>query len=231
MRRTITLLVSGTLGDVRPLVALGVGLRNAGYVVRVATHAHYAPLVQAHGLLWRRVEGNPSDLLRSDDAALTLDRGALRGAAATLRYMCRAQAVYARMIDSATEACRESDALIVSLASCWGQLIATALELPCIWAPLQPNHAHCALFVATVAHKPLSGAPELFHRRTDHVAPVAHRATPMAVARAQSAPRAARPLRAGAAVARTVHLWLQSMCRSTPSRLGPTPYRCRLLVS
>jgi Glycosyltransferase family 28 N-terminal domain. len=138
MRRTITLLVSGTLGDVRPLVALGVGLRNAGYVVRVATHAHYAPLAQAHGLLWRCVEGNPSDLLRSDDAALTLDRGALRGAAATLRYICRAQAVYARMIDSATEACRESDALIVSLASCWGQLIATALELPCIWAPLQP---------------------------------------------------------------------------------------------
>jgi sterol 3beta-glucosyltransferase len=138
MRRTITLLVSGTLGDVRPLVALGVGLHNAGYVVQMATHAPYAPLVQAHGLLWRCVEGNPSDLLRFDDAALTLERGALRGAAATLRYIRRAQAVYARMIDSATEACRESDALIVSLASCWGQLIATALELPCIWAPLQP---------------------------------------------------------------------------------------------
>lgn len=138
MRRTITLLVSGTLGDVRPLVALGVGLRNAGYDIRMATHAHYAPLVQAHGLFWVRVEGNPSDLLRSDDAALTLKRGALRGAAASLRYIRRAQAVYARMIDSATEACRESDALIVSLASCWGQLIATALGLPCIWAPLQP---------------------------------------------------------------------------------------------
>ncbi|MGQ9548300.1 MAG: glycosyltransferase [Roseiflexus sp.] len=138
MRRTITLLVSGTLGDVRPLVALGVGLRNAGYVVQMATHARYAPLVQAHGLRWRCVEGNPSDLLRFDNAALTLDRGALRGAIATLRYIRRAQAVYARMIDSATVACRDSDALIVSLASCWGQLIATAFGLPCIWTPLQP---------------------------------------------------------------------------------------------
>ncbi|MBO9326311.1 MAG: hypothetical protein J7463_13295 [Roseiflexus sp.] len=75
MRQTITLLVSGTLGDVRPLVTLGVGLRNAGYIVRVATHAHYAPLVQVHGLLWGCVEGNPSDLLRSDNVALTLDGG------------------------------------------------------------------------------------------------------------------------------------------------------------
>lgn len=138
MRRTVTILASGTLGDVRPLAALGRGLHDAGYAVAVATHEQFAPLVYSQGLAFRRIEGNPSDLLLHDDAALTLDRGVVRGAVATIRYIRQAQAVYARLLDSATEVCHDSAALIVSLAGCWGQLIATALGIPCIWAPLQP---------------------------------------------------------------------------------------------
>lgn len=138
MRRTITILASGTLGDVRPLAALGRGLRDAGYDIAIATHEQFAPLLSAHGLAFRCIEGNPSDLLLHDDAALTLDSGAARGAIATFRYIRRAQEVYARLLDSATAACAGSAALIVSLAGCWGQLIATAFGFPCVWAPLQP---------------------------------------------------------------------------------------------
>ncbi len=138
MRPTITILASGTLGDVRPLAALGRGLRDAGYDVAVATHARFAPLVGSQGLALRCIEGNPSDLLLHDAAALTLDSGLMRGAIATLRYLRVAQAVYARLLDTAAAACHGSAVLIVSLASCWGQLIAHALGAPCIWAPLQP---------------------------------------------------------------------------------------------
>jgi hypothetical protein len=52
------------------------------------------------------------------------------------------------------------------------------------------------------------------------MAPVAHCAAPMAIARARSAPRAARPVRAGAAVACSVHLRLQSVRRTDPPPIG-----------
>ncbi len=138
MRPIITILASGTLGDVRPLAALGRGLHEAGYAVRVATHARFASLVCSQGLAFHCIEGNPSDLLLHHDAALTLDSGMVRGAVATLRYLRAARAVYARMLDTATAACSGSAVIIVSLASCWGQLIASMLGVPCIWAPLQP---------------------------------------------------------------------------------------------
>lgn len=134
----MTILASGTLGDVRPLAALGRGLQDAGCAVRMATHARFASLIRSQGLAFHCIEGNPSDLLLHDDAALTLDGGAVRGAVATVRYMRRAQAVYARLLDTATAACHGSAMIIVSLASCWGQLIAHALGVPCVWAPLQP---------------------------------------------------------------------------------------------
>ncbi len=126
MRPIITILASGTLGDVRPLAALGRGLHEAGYAVRVATYARFASLVCSQGLAFHCIEGNPSDLLLHDDAALTLDSGMVRGAVATLRYLRAARTIYARMLDTATVACSGSAVIIVSLASCWGQLIACA---------------------------------------------------------------------------------------------------------
>ncbi|GIW03273.1 glycosyltransferase [Roseiflexus sp.] len=138
MRPTITILASGTLGDVRPLAALGKGLHDAGFAVALATHPQFAPLVQAQGLAFRSIGGNPSDLLLHDDAALTFDGGVGRGVVATLRYIRSAQAIYARMLDAAATACYGSALIIVSLASCWGQLIATTFGIPCVWAPLQP---------------------------------------------------------------------------------------------
>ncbi|NWG19393.1 MAG: glycosyltransferase family 1 protein [Chloroflexi bacterium] len=138
MSRPVTILASGTTGDIRPFVALGRGLRAAGCPVTIATHARFAALVHAHGLPFRPVDGNPSDLLLHDDAALTFDAGIIRGGAATVRFIRVARPLYERMLTSAAEACRGSAAIIISLASCWGQHIATAFRIPCIWAPLQP---------------------------------------------------------------------------------------------
>src|SRR3989304_4329314 len=41
MPKPITLLTSGTRGDVQPYLALGLGLQAAGYRVVVATHANF----------------------------------------------------------------------------------------------------------------------------------------------------------------------------------------------
>ena len=60
--RRITLLTYGTRGDVEPFVALGIGLRQAGYTVRLAAPAPFAAFVQANGLEFYPIAGNPADL-------------------------------------------------------------------------------------------------------------------------------------------------------------------------
>ena len=63
MKKTITLLTSGTRGDVLPYIALGEGLLDAGYQIRIAAPLGFANLVQQSKLTFAPFEGNPSDLL------------------------------------------------------------------------------------------------------------------------------------------------------------------------
>ncbi len=46
----ILMIATGSRGDVEPYIALGVGLRAAGYEVRVLTHEALAPLASARPL-------------------------------------------------------------------------------------------------------------------------------------------------------------------------------------
>lgn len=135
---TITLLTSGTLGDVLPFVALGLGLRRVGVQARIAAHPTFAPLVRRHGLDYAAVEGDQTELLHAEPAALTLESGPLRGALASMRFVRRALPLYEQMLGSAWLACQGSDALVVALPTAWGVQIAEALGIPCIFAPLQP---------------------------------------------------------------------------------------------
>ena len=51
MPKTITLLTSGTRGDVVPYIALGLGLRDAGFNVRIAAPVGFANLIQGLSLI------------------------------------------------------------------------------------------------------------------------------------------------------------------------------------
>jgi len=51
--------VVGSTGDVRPMVALGAGLRAAGHEVRLATHAQFRDLIEGQGLEFWPIAGNP----------------------------------------------------------------------------------------------------------------------------------------------------------------------------
>ena len=140
MPKPITLLTSGTRGDVQPYLALGLGLQAAGYRVVVATHANFRVLVERRGLPFVMVEGSPNDLLARGDgqSALTFDGNWLRSGRATLKFLREARPLFERMLDSAWEACRDAGALIVGLATTWGDHIAQALGIPCGWCLLQP---------------------------------------------------------------------------------------------
>ncbi len=140
MSKLIVLLTSGTRGDVQPFIALALGLQSAGYRVRVAAHASERQLVENRSLPFALLESNPSELLMQPEweSALVFERGWGGGLRASLRFMRAARPLYERMLETAWQACQGADTVIVGLPTLWGEHIAEALKVPCVYALLQP---------------------------------------------------------------------------------------------
>src|SRR5262245_21872219 len=128
--KTITLLTSGTHGDVIPYIALGLGLRDAGYNVRIAAPFGFKQLVEPSGLDFAGFEGNPSDLLITQGEPLALERSIVQSVHAIWNYLDQASDLYLHMLHNAAEACRGSDALMYGLPTLWGVHIAEGLHIP-----------------------------------------------------------------------------------------------------
>ena len=145
MTKTITLLTSGTRGDVQPYLALGLGLRAAGYAVRIATHANFAPAVERLDLPVALLADNPSDLFArpGGEHALRWHGNPLQNLRATLHFWRDARPLFARLIDSAWQACQGSDAVIIGLPTLWGRHIADCAEcaVPALSAATAHPHA------------------------------------------------------------------------------------------
>ncbi len=140
MPKTITLLTSGTRGDIIPYIALGEGLRDAGYNIRIAAPVGFASLIQASKLTFAPYEGNPSDLLleQGDQTPLTLGSNFITSIHATRSFLIKARPLYTNILHTAANACRGSDILIYGPAAMWGAHIAEGLHIRSIRAVLQP---------------------------------------------------------------------------------------------
>ena len=73
--KKITILTIGTRGDIHPFVALAIGLKQAGYQVKVATHDEFKSLVESYGLGFYPVVGSVSTSLMTDSVKSTIDKG------------------------------------------------------------------------------------------------------------------------------------------------------------
>ncbi|MGQ0602885.1 MAG: glycosyltransferase [Anaerolineales bacterium] len=86
----IHFLCSGTRGDVQPYIALGLRLRDEGHTVTIATHPPFRSMVEAHGLRFGLVEGNPSEAMMRAGGRPVFSPGTdLRDSLAWLRDACR----------------------------------------------------------------------------------------------------------------------------------------------
>jgi sterol 3beta-glucosyltransferase len=138
--KTITLLASGTRGDVQPYLALGCGLRAAGYHVRLAAHDAYAAFVKTWDLVFFSLGENPSDLFARAEHqdALRAGQNPLRTLRASYAYWQRARPVYAKLAQHAWRAAQDSDALIFGLPTFWAGALASARHIPGVQALMQP---------------------------------------------------------------------------------------------
>ena len=60
----VTILTIGSRGDVQPYLALGKGLQEAGYVVRIASHQVFQEWIESQGFEFRRLAGEPEELMK-----------------------------------------------------------------------------------------------------------------------------------------------------------------------
>ncbi len=137
-RKRLVLVAPGSLGDVQPFVALAGGLGRAGWLVRVATHETFRPLVEAQGVEFAALTGDPQALLLDPASQRIVDSHgnplrALRGFRSALRELGNS------IVADAWQAARDADAVMhcgpLSLPAFYA---AQALKLPSIGAAVQP---------------------------------------------------------------------------------------------
>ena len=134
----ITILSSGSRGDVQPYVALGAGLKAAGHQVRLVTHAPFEQFVTENGLLFAPLSGNPQAMLDGPHGKRLMEYG---------HIPARFFKLYARLYEEQTpiiagealEACRNAD-LIISTVNIFfiGEMVAEKLQTPLMFASLVP---------------------------------------------------------------------------------------------
>jgi UDP:flavonoid glycosyltransferase YjiC (YdhE family) len=135
----ISIITAGSRGDVQPYLALALGLRRAGYAVRVATHENFRAFVTDHGLEFAPVAGDPQAVLRARGAERWLATGRNRNILAFMREM---RALAPDLVESSLgdywRAGQGADAIVYSVVGLASLHVAERLGIPAFGAFLQP---------------------------------------------------------------------------------------------
>lgn len=146
----IRIITIGSQGDVRPYVAFGVGLKNAGHNVRIVTHSGFESLVTEHGLEFAPVAGDPREQADNRQLRELHDKG--RSLFQWWKTFNEVDAPLMRQrLQDCWEACSDAEVIIVSvLPYMFGYSIAKKLKVPLVRAfyfPTSPTRTYPADFV------------------------------------------------------------------------------------
>lgn len=159
------LLTLGTRGDVQPFVALGVGLKAAGYEVNVCAPSSFAPLVAQHGLTYAPMSDEIVQLAKAQEGREILGEagsplGLLKG---WLRLARRVGPMQRRVLDDAWVAVQGTDALVYHPKALGGTDLSERLKIPALMVLPAPALVPTRAFPAPVlplltVPRPLQGA-------------------------------------------------------------------------
>src|SRR4029453_4989265 len=140
--RVITI---GSEGDIRPYVALGVGLRSAGHDVRGVPRPGFDPLVRQNGLDFAPVSGDPREM--ADNRQLRALHDDNRNVFRWHRtFMAIDAPLMVQRLRDCWAACRDAAAIVVSiLPYLLGYAISEKLQVPLVRAfyfPVSPTRAY-----------------------------------------------------------------------------------------
>lgn len=133
----IAIIALGSQGDVQPYIALGKGLKAAGYDVRLLTHENFEGLVMSHGLAFCPMQGNVQELIETPEMRELAEKGNF--ITLTLRTAKESKQVAIGWAQAGLEACRGMDLLIAGVGGLYLALaIAEKLEIPLLQAFVFP---------------------------------------------------------------------------------------------
>jgi sterol 3beta-glucosyltransferase len=139
----IAIIALGSRGDVQPYIALGRGLKQVGYTVRLATHENFEGLVSSHGLEFYPVQGNVQEIIETKEMRELLEKGNFLAITSHTAKLAQDAAIH--WANDGLVACQGMDLLLVGVG---GQNIALALaeklDLPLVQAyvfPFTPTKA------------------------------------------------------------------------------------------
>lgn len=132
----VSIVTSGSRGDVQPYVALGRGLREAGHSVRVVTHEIFEPFVRHWDLDFALVRANPHDLMKE---VIPAWRKAWKNPVGFVRWLTRlVRPMVESILKESWEGCKGADLVIFSPMGTAGYHAAEALGVPSFFAAIQP---------------------------------------------------------------------------------------------
>lgn len=141
----ITIFAAGSRGDIQPCIALGRGLQEAGYAVRLAAPENFADFVRGHGLDFDPLRGDVQQVMASETGRAVMETGGgnpLRSIGAIRTLIAP---IVQAMCADVHAACQDTDALIcLGIFAAFGQSVAEALHIPILHvepAPLLPTRA------------------------------------------------------------------------------------------
>ncbi len=141
MPKKIRIVTIGSRGDVQPFVALGRGLKAAGYDVRLVTHRNFERFVTKHGLDFAPLAGDPRKLLEmlASEKKIGL-----------VRFIQQMNEWISGDVDEALQdiwdACQDADAIISGFLSIPSLAVAEKLHIPAFTGLLFP------VFSPTIEH-------------------------------------------------------------------------------
>ncbi|KAF8078251.1 glycosyltransferase family 1 protein [Lyophyllum atratum] len=119
-----TFLTIGSRGDVQPYIALAKGLMADGHRCKIATHGEFKDWIEAHGIEFGYVGGDPAELMR-----ICVENGTF-----TVSFLKEGLLKFRGWVDdllkTSWEACQHTDVLVESPSAMGGFHIAEALGIP-----------------------------------------------------------------------------------------------------
>ena len=133
----ITILTLGSQGDVQPYIVLGAALKDAGYDVRLATHANFEGIARAQGLEFFLLEGNPREMIETEAGQALMETGP-NIVTHVRQVKSMANTMIQQVLSDSWKACQGTDAIIHSAFGFGGFYIAKKLGVPSIAAYIMP---------------------------------------------------------------------------------------------
>lgn len=133
----ITILATGTRGDVQPYIALGAGLQSFGHQVCIAASKDFAELIRQVGLAYYPIDVDVKAILNGAEGQALMKKGANPLQFIHL-YRQLTLPYIERYLQDAWQACQTTNALIASPLSFGASTFATCLDIPYFLAKIQP---------------------------------------------------------------------------------------------